>query len=169
MRKTDDVFQERLDELLTIEQKMELRTQEFQQKASDALGRLNALEEKISNDLVALKEISNTTNQHTQKLAKINRNSIFGFIAILAIVGVILGGAYLWFGYIQWQINVASLKLYNLDLKLSSTPEIIKYHGDDYIRIIPHTASSFNNRNGEYTGDYAKVWYDKRRLNLKGD
>lgn len=162
VKKVDDpVFQERLDELLLIEHKMDLRTQEFQKKASDSLARLNDLEKKICNDIFTLKEISNTTNQHTQILAKFNRKIIFGFIAIVVIVVLMIGGAYLWFGYIQWQIKIASLKLEVLDLKLSSTPAIERFNGADYIRIIPHTVTPFE-RDGEPIGVYGKVWYAKR-------
>ena len=161
------IFQERLDELLLIENKMDLRTKEFQEKSKDSLARLNELEKKICNDISMLREMNDTTHQRTRILAELNKKIIYGFVALVVITAVTFGGAYFWFGYIKWQIKIASLKLDVLDLKLNSTPKIIRYHGDDYVRVIPDTESQFESQ-GKYSGHYAKVWHDKRRLNLKG-
>jgi hypothetical protein len=167
-RTTEEVFQERLDELLLIEHKIDLRAQEFQEKSKDSLARLNELEKKICNDISMLREMNDTTHHRTRILAELNKKIIYGFIALIVITVLTVGGTYFWFGYIKWQIKIASLKLDVLDLKLNTTPKIIRYHGDDYVRIISHTESSFNDGNGEYTGDYAKVWHDKRLFKLKG-
>lgn len=168
MSLNDEILQERLDELLMVEQKAQDRAkklteygQYFQEQAKRTLERLDGVVCMTSNELGRLKDMNRELEKQRQAISTLKKKTIVLCMMAIILIGLICCGAYAWLGYLQKQIELASLKLEMLDLKLSSTPVVVKFNGDNYVRIIQDTVTTLG-RGEKPIGVYAKAWHEQR-------
>ena len=176
IKSNDEIFQERVDELLLMEKRIERKTTQLteyndnlQAKIANTINRIdnasNSFEQTANHKLDRLEKLSDTTNGAAVKLAKYSENSMLIFTIFMVIAGLFAIGATWRLNYLLRQINIAKDMLAQLDLKLSRTPAVIKWGGDDYIRIAPNSDLNFSKykpHHGPQEGTYARVWCSKR-------
>jgi predicted DNA repair protein MutK len=165
---SEEIFQERLDELLLMEHKAELRIQQltkhnetFQNDTNKVLARLDGVIRTVSNDIHTLGEVNDIANERMQALARYTKKIIITFVVALLIIVLVGGWTAMRLKYLNYEIKLAEAKLKLLDLELKVTPVIVKYNGEDYVRVHPNTETRLA-RGGKPVGVYAKAWHDKR-------
>lgn len=163
----NEQFQDRIDELLLIEQRIDRRSSHFidvirhHQNTSQAT--FDGLMKKASGLDEGLAQIKETADQVGHYVAYSQRHALRTarlFLWTLGICLVLLLGV-LWFCYntyhgLAWE----RAKLAALNIKLKHTPVIVHFKGKEYVRVVPHSETQFTRDNGtQVPGWYAKMWH----------
>ena len=165
----DERFQERVDELLFLENKVEKQidrlmdinqhyrkthevvTKDISQKITDvdmSLQKINQASEKIADYMT-----------HCDQHARYTRN-----VFISALVGsVIVIAATLWWAH-NFRNDLAEdrKEFDNLEFILKNQPVLKRVDGKDYVRLAEAKTTIMYDKNGDpLNGDYAEVWHKK--------
>ena len=163
----EEHFQDRVDELLLLEQRADRRaekfieiTNEYQEKnqktlddlrvqvggIDDSLARMNAASDQVR-DYVAYSE------KHALRTAKLFLGTVIA--CALFVAGTLWWSHHIITGLVQDKADLAAL-----DTKLKHTPVIVHFKGKDYVRIIPESETGFTRNDGsDVPGRYAQVWH----------
>ncbi|MCB1826831.1 MAG: hypothetical protein KDH94_00300 [Coxiellaceae bacterium] len=163
----EELFQDRVDELLLLEQRADRRAEKFieitndyqekNQKAledlrghvggiDESLARMNAASDQVR-DYVAYSE------KHALRTAKL-------FLGTVIACALFVAGTLWWSHHIVNGLAQDKADLLALDIKLKHTPVIVHFKGKDYVRVIPGSETGFTrNDDSEVPGRYAEVWH----------
>lgn len=163
----EELFQDRVDELLLLEQRADRRAEKFieitndyqekNQKVLDdlrghvggidaSLARMNAASDQVR-DYVAYSE------RHALRTAKL-------FLGTVIACSLFVAGTLLWSHRIISGLAQDKADLRALDIKLKHTPVIVHFKGKDYVRVMPDSETGFTRGDGsEVPGRYAEVWH----------
>ena len=160
-------FQERVDELLLLEQRADRRAEKFLELTNDyqekSQGALNGLLGKvggIDESLAKIKAASDSINKYVTLCDKhaIRTLRLFMFTVIAAVF--IVFGTLWWSHHINSDLVDAKAELASLNVKLQHTPQILHFHDKDYVRVVEDSETSFRRHDGsEVPGRYAEVWH----------
>jgi hypothetical protein len=171
-----DLFQERVDELLLMEKRIEKKIQQLTQYNDKVQQEIYDSSEKIDSstkhfDIIAshklerLEKFQEIAHNSTKELAEYNKGVVAIITGLVIAAVLFIGGATWRLQYLLRQVDLAKAELEGLNVKLSQTPEVIRYGSRDYIRIIPFLVVDFNKskNSAEKTkyGSYAAVWYPR--------
>lgn len=171
MSKTnDEIFEERVDELVLMEKKISRKVEELTKYNTDMQNKIAAATNKIFESAHSFEAGYNDRLSKIQETVAYSYSEVKliwrSFTIVALIFGVIIIGAGWRLNYLLRQINIAKDMLAQLDFKLSNTPDVIKWLGSDYIRIAPGSEWDFNKYKSvsepKRRGTYARVWYSKR-------
>lgn len=177
-KNNDDVFQERVDELLLMERRIDQRTRQLTEYNDNLQKKVNAATEKIdgsanifdvraSDKIDRLIKFQDVALKSTKELAKYNKQTMLVFMVMTITVGVMFVWAILRLGYLNGEIDVAKTKLAELDLKLSQTPIIEERYGKYYVKLVPNSEMRLCEelatkwKKAKF-GTYAEMWQGKR-------
>lgn len=172
----ESLFQEQVDELLLMEKRI-ARQAEALTEYNDKLQKnivgtinnvdlaVNRFESKVEHKLERLQKLNDITRGGAMNLAKHSKQWMVIFFGFAVIMAILTGLASWKLHKLLVQIALGENMLKELDVKLSKTPEIVKYGGRDYIKIIKYSEVEFNEAKTkaekEKWGSYAAVWYPK--------
>lgn len=170
-------LQESIDELLLMEKRIERKADELTEYNNKLHKRIdstinnvdlaiNRFEATVNNKIDRLQKLNNITHGGAISLAKHSKQWMVIFFSFAVIIAILTGIASWKLHSLLMQIAIGQNMLKELDVKLSKTPEIVKYAGRDYIKIIKYSEVEFNEAKTkaekEKWGSYAEVWYPER-------
>lgn len=163
----DALFQERIDELVFIEQGIERRAKEFlalnkdyQEKSQGALTDLLDQVGGIDESLSKINAASNSVDKYVTLSAKHAARTTQLFLGTLVAVVLIVSGTFWWSHRINSDLTDAKTELARLNVTLQHKPVILHFQGNDYVRVVPDSEMGFTRGNhGEVPGRYAKMWH----------
>lgn len=163
----NEVFQQRIDELLAMEKKAERRAgklvqqnEDFQKKMDKTVDRLEKQSSTISLYSHRLKEADDKIEHRVNLTIKYSIWFIGGYLIISLLFGVSC-----WFGAnklknIRSQTNYAKAELNYLESKIKNMPRTVMYNGANMVRIVSGTQQDLLLEDKDI-GTYAQIW-DKR-------
>ena len=170
-------LQEGIDELLIMEKRIERKTEELTEYNNKLHKRIDStinnidiavskFEQKVEHKILRLHNLTDIAHNGAISLAKHSKRWMVIFFGFVAIMAILTGIASWKLHGLLMQIAIGQNMLKELDVKLSKTPEIVRYAGRDYIKIIKYSEVDFNEAKTkaekEKWGSYAAVWYPKR-------
>lgn len=183
MEKHEQIFQDRVDELLVLEKRAEQRAQAIvacgealRQQVSEATSRVNNNihnVEQVANDFnyrveTKLEKLQKTTESainDTKELILYNKKAITTFVVLAAASLLVIFGTTWRFKYLCGQIDDAKDELEGLQVQLNCKPEIVKYGSRYYVRIKKYSDVEFT-KGGEPQkkefGSFAEIWRDAK-------
>lgn len=172
-----DTLQESIDELLLMEKRIERKTEELTEynnklhkRIDSAINNVdvavNRFEAKVQHKLERMEKLNDITHGGAINLAKHSKQWMVIFFGFAVFIAILTGIASWKLHGLLMQIAIGQNMLKELDAKLSKTPEVVKYAGRDYIKIIKYSEVEFNEAKTkaekEKWGSYAAVWYPQR-------
>lgn len=163
----EKLFQERIDELLLLEQRADRHaekfieiTNDYQKESKEALDNLLGKVGDTDESLAKMNAASDSVNNYITFSAKHATNTLRLFMSTIIITMIIVAGT-LWRPYhINSSLADAKDKLASLNTKLKHTPVIVHFHHKDYVRAAEDSEISFKRRDGgEVAGRYSEVWH----------
>jgi len=169
MMEKDDkqLFQERVDELLLLEQRADRRAKKFieltkayqkesQKALNDLLDKVGGIDKSLRKMNAASDSINESVAQSTEHA---KRSTWLFFIAVIAAV-LIIASTLWWSHHIKSGLVDARAELASLNTKLKYKPDFIHFHGRDYVRVVPDSKTIFTRKDGsEEPGTYFRVWH----------
>ena len=145
MEKDDkQLFQERVDELLLLEQRADRRAKKFvelakehQQKSQAALEDLLGKVGGIGDSLRKMNAASDSITQSVIQSTEHAKRSTWTFFIALIVSALLIAGALWWSRHIRNGLIDARAELLSLNVKLKHKPVFIHFHGRDYVRVMP--------------------------------
>ena len=165
----DQRFQERVDELLLLEQRVDRRAEKFieltndyqeknQKALSDLLGKVGGIGdslEKINAASDQVRDYVTQSERHALRTTKL-------FLGTVIVSALIVAGTLWWSHHIITELAQDKADLTSLDTKLKHTPVIVHFPGKDYVRVRENSEISFTHHDGsEVPGKYAEVWHTR--------
>ncbi len=165
----DALIQERVDELLLIEQRSQRRADQFlelnkryQEKHQLTYEQLSNKAGEIYSSLQKINEASEKVAEYVGLCKKQATRSTAVLLYALVTAAFIISGTIWWSHYVNANLADAKAELSSLNTKLSHTPVIAHFQGNDYIRIVPDSETGFTRGDGsDAPGRYAEVKYAK--------
>jgi len=172
----NNALQESIDELLLMEKRIERKADELteynnklQKKVELSISNIdiaiNKFEQKVEHKIIRLHKLTDIAHDGALSLAQHSKRWMVIFFSFAVIMAILTGIASWKLHGLLMQIAVGNNMLKELDVKLSQTPEVVRYVGQDYIKIIKYSEVEFNEAKTkaekEKWGSYAKVWYPK--------
>jgi prefoldin subunit 5 len=163
----NEVFQQRIDELLAMEKKAERRAgklvqqnEDFQKKMDKTVDRLEKQSSTISLYSHRLKEADDKIEHRVNLTIKYSIWFIGGYLIIS-----LLFGFGCWYGTkklrdIKAELNYAKAELSYLESKIENIPKTVLYNGANMIRVIPGTEQKLY-INNKCIGTYSEMWGKK--------
>lgn len=168
MNKQDELFQERIDELLLIEERVERRSEKFieivnnyQNQNRKIFNHLLGNVEEISESLSKINTASDNISEYVTLCEKHARHTTKVFLGAVVAAVLIVAGALFCSYFTYSDLDNAKTELANLNTKLKHTPVIVNYHGKDYVRVVSNTEKQFTKNGKKMPGRYAKMWHVK--------
>jgi len=163
----DQLFQERVDELLLLEQRIERRaekflelTSDYQEKSQSAVKELVGKVEGVDESLKKINAASENVESYMTQCAKQALRTSQLFLGTVIVAALIIGGTLWWSHHINSDLADAKAELASLNTKLKHKPVITHFHGKDYVRVVPDSETSFTRGDdSEVPGRYAEVWH----------
>jgi hypothetical protein len=177
-KNNDHPLQEQIDELLLMEKRIERKAEQLteyndqlQKRVDSTINNVdlavNKFETRVEHKLERLQKLNAITYDGAINLAKHSKRWMVIFFGFAVIIAMLAGIASWKLHGLLMQLAIGENMLKELDVKLSQTPEIIKYRGRDYIKIIPFSETKFNEAKTKGKknkwGNYAAVWYPSRK------
>jgi len=167
-KESDQLFQDRVDELLMMEQRVELRTEKFthvakryQEKNAEALDDLLGKVSGIDKSLNQLNAASKSIGDYVAQCARYADNATrfvlsLSLVAVLIVVGTLWWASHVRTGLVQDRADLN--RWFNVTLK--QKPLFKQVNGKDYVRVVPDSEMKLPLGKG-YTvpGRYAEVWH----------
>ena len=166
-KKTDQLFQERVDELLLLEQRVDRRaekfielTNDYQKKSqgalNDLLSQVGGIDESLARMNAASDEVRDYVAQserHALRTAQLFLGTVV--TSLLIVVGILW-----WSHHITSALAQDKADLAALDIKLKHKPVIVHFHGKDFVRVVPDSETGFTRKdNSDVPGRYSQVWH----------
>lgn len=163
----EELFQDRVDELLLLEQRADRRAEKFiditndyqeknQKALDDLLGKVGGIDASLAKMNAASDQVRDYVEQsaqHALRTAKLFLGTVIGCALFVA-------GTLWWSHHIISGLSQDKADLAALDIKLKHTPVIVHFKGKDYVRVVPDSETSFTRGDGsEVSGRYAEVWH----------
>ena len=163
----EEHFQDRVDELLLLEQRVDRRAEKFieitndyqekNQKALDDLrGHVGGIDESLARMNAAsdqVRDYVDYSEKHALRTAKL-------FLGTVIACALFVAGTLWWSQHIISGLAQDKADLAALDTKLKHTPVIVHFKGKDYVRVVPDSETGFIRGDGsEVPGRYAQVWH----------
>lgn len=161
------LFQERVDELLLLEQRIDRRaekfvalTSDYQAKSQQALNQLLGKVSGIDESLAKMNAASDSIEAYVAQCAKQGWRTTLLFCGAVMASVLIVAGTVWWSHHTRSNLADAKAELARLHTTLKHTPVIGHYHGKDYVRVVPGSETSFTRGDGhEVPERYAEVWH----------
>ena len=160
----NQIFQERVDELLFIEQRMEKRLKSFVKMMKEAIAKRDKTLESFSEKINQVEQVgndislaSNSIQSYMRVCETHDKRSWKILLGSIAFSLLVLGGSLIWSRHIFSNFEEAKVSLSTLESKLEKTPVVEKFEGKYYVRIIPKTGTRLTN-NGKDIGTYFRIW-----------
>ena len=170
MKKNDEErFQERVDELLFLEHKVEGHIERLAEmnahykKVYEAV--TQDLTQKMSGVNESFKKINDASDniadymRHCDHHAKYTRNIFIGtLLGSIIVIAATLGWSYDLKTHLAADIKAFK----DLEYILKNEPDLKRYQGKDYVRLAEAKLTAIEDEHGEpIPGDYAQVWYKR--------
>lgn len=163
----DALIQERVDELLLIEQRSQRRAdqflelnKEYQEKHQTTYEQLSNKTDEIYSSLQKINEASEKVAQYVDLCKKQATRSTAVLLYAVIAAAFIIGGTIWWSHHVNANLADAKDELSSLNTKLAHTPVIARFQGKDYVRVIPDSETGFVHDDGSNApGRYAQVWH----------
>ena len=147
----EELFQDRVDELLLLEQRADRR-----KVLDDLLGKVGDIDTRFAKMNAASDQVRDyvvQSAQHALRTAKL-------FLGTVIACALFVAGTLWWFHHIMNKLTPNKADLTALDIKLKHTPVIVNFKGKDYVRIIPNSETGFTRNDGSAVpGKYSEVWH----------
>ena len=167
--RNDELFQERIDELLLIEERAERRaedllknhalcqaqTQVFTKEVVQKIAALDGALVKISEACLRFGEYVHACERYRDRTTQL-------FLGVLVLSLLILTGTLAWSYFINEQLAGAKEELASLQVELRGTPVVKTSEGKDYIRVKPNSAVTFGRGKKKLAGTYAEIEYARK-------
>mgnify|MGYP006345018333 CR=1 FL=1 len=163
----DELFQDRVDELLLIEQRVDRRSE----KLIDMTNDYKASSQKVLDDLVgkiggiddSIVKINAASDQARDHILQSENHARYTmrlfFVTAIASILILLGTLW-WVHHVTSTFAEDKAALAAIEHKLQHTPVIVHFKGKDYVRIVTDSETSFNHADGsDVSGSYAEVWH----------
>jgi hypothetical protein len=163
----EEFFQDRVDELLLLEQRADRRAEKFieitndyqeksQQALDDLLGKVSGIDTSLAKINAASDQIGDYvfhSEKHALGTAKL-------FLGTVIVCALFVAGTLWWSRHIVNELARAKADLAALDIKLKHKPVLVNFKGTDYVRVVPNSETGFTSVDGsDVSGQYAKVWH----------
>jgi len=163
----DALFQERVDELLLMEQRVEARAEQFtemtkgyQKKNEAALKNLLGKVGGIDKSLLKINAASEVIGWHVAQCSRYADNAKTFVLALVFTSLVIVVGTLWWAHHIRSDLVEARVELASLNIKLKHKPVIVHVGGKDFVRVVPKTETTLSRGDGsEVSGRYSQAWH----------
>jgi hypothetical protein len=163
----DEVFQERVDELLLLEQRADRRAEkfltlskEYQESNQTVLLGLIDKAEQVKECLSKINTASEQVSASVASSEKHAHRTVKLFLSTLVICLLMIASTLWWSRHIQDALEQDKIDLAALDVKLHHTPVIVPFKGKEYVRIVPDSEMTFTHKDGKAVpGLYAEVWH----------
>lgn len=163
----DERFQERVDELLFLENKVEEHIKSLANMNEHYRKVYEAVTKDISQKMMGVNESLKKINEGSEKISDYmahcekhaeHTRSIF-MATVLACV-IVIAGTFWWSYHINDNLADAKAELERLENKLKHTPDMESFKGKDYVRVVPDSETSFTDQyRDSIPGRYAEVWH----------
>ena len=166
-KKGDEWFQDRIDELLLLEQRADRRaerfveiTSDYQEKSQKAIDDLLNKVCGIDASLVKINVVSNQVGDYVAYSEKHALGTAKLFLVTVVACAMIVAVILWWSHHIITGLAQDKVDLAALNVKLKHTPVIVHFKGRDYVRVIPDSDTGFTRGDGRaIPGHYANVWH----------
>lgn len=163
----DEIFQERVDELLLLEQRVDRRAEKFieltnahqkksQKALDDLLGKVSGIDESLARMNAASDDVRDyvaKSERHALRTAKL-------FLGTMVVSLLIVLGTLWWSHHVTSQLAEDRADLKVLDIKLKHKPVIVHFKGKDFVPVVPDSETGFTRGDGsEVPGRYAEIWH----------
>jgi len=163
----DQLFQERVDELLLLEQRVERRAEKFLELTSDyqkkSQSTFNDLLSKVDGIDASLNKInvaSDSINEYVTASATHATRTAKLFLGTVIASALIVAGTLWWSHHINGDLANAKAELASLSTKLKHKPVIVHFQGKDYVRVVPDSETGFTRGDDSgVPGRYSEVWH----------
>lgn len=163
----DELFQERIDELLLLEQRVDRRAEKFielthtyQEKNQKTLDDLLNNVGNINNSLWRMNAASDEVRDYVAKSERHALRTAKLFLGTVIVCALFVSGTLWWSHHVTSQLAEDQADLKALDIKLKHQPVIVHFQGKDFVRVVPETETSFSRRDGsDVPGRYSQVWH----------
>ncbi len=169
LKTLDEMLQERIDELLLIEERAERRAEDLlvHHQAAQAEGKVwqQDVVQKIAtldNAMANIHEASLRFGDYVQACGRYRDRTITLFLGTLVLSLLILVGSLGWSYYVNEQLADTKEELASLQVKLKGTPVIKNSEGKDYIRIKPDSEVHLGQGKKKLPGIYAEIEYARK-------
>lgn len=153
-KNTEQLFQERVDELLVLEQRVERRAEKFielttayqersQGTLDDLLGKVGGIDESLAK----INAASDSVNAYVTLSATHALRTATLFLGTVVATVLIVAGTLWWSHYITRDLAAARAELTSLNVRLKHKPVILHFHGKAFVRVVPKTETSFTRNN----------------------
>ena len=166
-KNTDQLFQERIDELLLLEQRVDRRaekfialTQTYQEKSQSALqnllGKVGGIDESLAKMNAASERVNayvRLSATHATRTAKLFLGTVLASVCIIA-------GTLWWSHHVTNHVKKDRAAFERLFYKTLKHKPLIKiFKGKEYVRVVPNSEKSFTNTGSDVPVRYSKVWH----------
>ncbi len=168
MSKNDDArFQERIDELLLLEQRADRRAEKFieltdryQEKNQQTLDDLLNNVGTINNSLWRMNAASDEVRDYVAKSERHALRTAQLFLGTVMVCALWVSGTLWWSHHVTRRLAEDRAELKVLDITLKHTPVIVHFQGKDFVRVVPSSETRFSRRDGSTVpGRYSEVWH----------
>jgi hypothetical protein len=167
MKNVDVLFQDRVDELLLLEQRADRRaeklieiTNDYQAKSQQALEDLLNKVGGIDDSLARMNAASDQVRDYVAQSAQHALRTAQLFLGTVIACALVAASTLWWSHHIISGLAQDKADLRALDTKLKHTPVMVHFKGNDYVRVVPDSETRFTRDNGnEVPGRYSKVWH----------
>jgi hypothetical protein len=160
------LFQERVDELLLLEQRIDRRastfidiinehTQNSQHAVSDLLDKVTHIDESLMHMNAASDQIRDYALQSKHHAHR----TVTLFLGTVVTSLLIVAGTVWWSHHVVKSLARDRENLATLEYTLTHTPVIKEVDGKDYVRIRPGSETSVGHDDRALSGRYAEVWH----------
>jgi hypothetical protein len=166
VKNVDALFQERVDELLLLEQRADRRaeklieiTNDYQEKSQQALDDLLS-KVNIGDSLARMNAASDQVRDYVAQSAQHALRTAQLFLGTVIACVLVAAGTWWWSNHIVTGLAQDRADLASLDTKLKHTPVIMHFKGKDYVRVVPDSETGFTRGDdSEVPGRYAEMWH----------
>jgi len=166
IQKTDQVFQERIDELLLLEQRVDQRGEKFleitsayQEKSQKALDDLLGKVGGIDKGLAKMNAASESVNRYLTLSATHAERATHLFLSVVVAAVLFIAGLLWWSNHVTDDLVDARAELASLNIKLQHKPVIVNVHGKDFVRVVLETETTLTQGDSDMPGRYSEVWH----------
>lgn len=156
----EELFQDRVDELLLLEQRADRRAEKFIDITSDYQEKYQKALDDIDASLTKINTASDQVRNYADYSAKHALRTVKLFLGTVIFCVLFIAGTLWWSNHIMKVIAQDKAYLAELDTKLKHTPVIMPFKGKDYVRVVPNSELSFTRSDGnKVPGRYSQVWH----------
>jgi len=169
-KNNEALFQERVDELLLLEEQSSRRGEQFiqlvrdhreksQESLDDLLMQVRGVSEHLHDRLSDVGAAAQQLNDAIAQNKQSERRAVSLFLRALASVVVTVSSTLWWSHHINGGLAQAKQDLAGLTTTLQHTPKILTIRGQDFVRVVPDSETGFTRGDGsDVDGRYARVW-----------